>query len=242
MRKPLVGISLLVVLLSGCFKTRSDIAHEQEEDQATAQEDEKLSQRLDTLETQFGKFQGQVEEMQFQRKQETKDNRKLIDELNEKLAGVNSRMDMLFEEVKKMKEEPEPAKVVQKTETRVKKKSGGANVTDGIAAFKKKDFEAAATQFEAYLENYPHGKRVHEASFYLGEVRFIQKDYGRAILAYSPVHEKSPKNALWRKATMKIAECFANLGKKADAKSFAQLLVQAAPESAEAKKVRKILK
>ncbi len=249
MGKSFLVIAVFAMVLTGCFRTRSDIAKEQDEEQTFVQENVQITQRLDNVESQLGKLQGQIEEGQYQRKQDSKDLRAGMDkqekqtsDLDQKLSELSSRMDLLFEEVKKMKEE-NASRASVKPEVRGKKKGTPAgNVGEGIKAFKKKDYDFAAEQFQGYLEKHPKGKRAFEASYYLGEVRYHQEDYGRAILAYSAVHEKAPKNDLWRKSTLRIAQSFTALGKKEESKSFAQILVQAAPRSSEAKAARKFLK
>ena len=240
-------LAVVVLVLPGCFRTRSDIAREKEEDYRITQDDAQQSARLDNIEAQFGKFQGQIEEQQYQRKQDARDLRAALDkndkhiaDIDEKISALSQKMELLFEEVKKMKEGGASVREAKSSASSKKKPAG--NVSEGIKAFKAQDFDSAASEFEGYLEKYPKGKRALEASYYLGEVRYHEKDYARAILAYSMVHERSPATSLGRKSTLKIVESFSALGKKSDAKSFAQLLVQVAPASAEAKKVRKYLK
>lgn len=254
MSKRSVWVLGLAVMVSttGCFRTRSDIAREKEVTQKQAQQAVAAEQATEQLEARMEKMQGRWEEQEHQRRQavEKLEERlsaqdKKLSAMEEKLGGFGEKLDLLFDEIKKDREES--ASLARAAAEAVKKKENtGKKGTDllnqGIGAFKKKKYSEAVAAFESYVEENPKGKHVIEANYFLGESLWTQKEYQRAILAFSVVHEKAPKTPRGRMATLRIAECFKALKKNDEAKSFVKLLVDSAPESEEAKKAKKLFK
>ena len=257
----------LPFLLVGCFRTRDDIAKEEEDKNVRVNLQQNLgevNQHIEHLQTDVSALHGKVEEIEFQRKKETgqqHSNREVLEKnlhehsekLEKNITAIQDRIDQLqknqdslFEELKKIREEN--TILLKQSQDPVGKPSVGGSATKkgslqkGLAEFKKKEYLAAISEIQAYLNSYPNGKKRIEAHFYLGESFFREKEYQKAILEFENVHEKSADSSLGRKATLRIAESFKALGKTKDAKAFAQLVIDNFPDSAEAKIARRLLK
>lgn len=251
-------IVLVPFLFAGCFKTRQEIAREKEDQEVRSNLQQNIvsySEGLDKTQAQLGKLEGRIEELEHNRKKEMtglqsgrEAEQKSLEELKAQVAALREGQGALFEEIKKLKEDnlamlaergrPQPAPAP----AGAKKKAVGANFDNALAAYKAKDFGTAAEGFRAFLDTKPKGKRAIDAHFYLGESLFREKDYAAAVTALAVVHEKQPTTNLGRQSTLRLAQSFKAMGKEKDAKAFAQLLVQGAPESKEAAQARKLLK
>lgn len=251
------------VSLSGCsFRTRAEIAREKQEKEMQESLQQNVLQsakQMEALQAEIGRLQGKLEEMDHNR---AKENSTVREGTEKQVSDLRARMEeqqkaqtaaqqALFDEIKRLREEN-----AQMAETLSKKPSGGGgggsgsgqkksgkpSYDAGLAAYKEKNYEAAADGFRGYLEALPNGKYALSARYYLGDALYGQKDYTNAIVEFGAVQEKSPSSQWGRKSALRIAESFSALGKKKDAKTFAQLLVDSAPDSAEAKRAKKFLK
>jgi TolA-binding protein len=250
----LLGLSLL---LSGCFRTRADIAREKEEREAKAaayQAQLDAQQNAEKLQAELGRLQGKIEELEHQRRKEmssvssnTEGNAKSVAEMKNSLEEMKKSQAVLFDEIKRLREEnlellknSKPARAAPLALSPGEAKKGGG-YNSAVTAYKAKDYDAAINGFRAYLAN-PKAKKAQDARFLLADSLYKRKEYQEAIVEFGSVQEKAPTSALGRKSTLKIAESFKALGKDKDARSFAQLLISTSPNSAEAKQARKFLK
>lgn len=254
-KKILLLLALSITLLPGCFKTRAEIAREKEEKELRASLQQNVvesNQGVERLQSEIGRLNGKIEELEFQRKKEMSaygTNREATDkttaEMKARMEEMQKTQAMLLDELKRMKEEnvqllknmerrPEPAHAA----AGAKKNS----FESALTAYKAKDYEAAIGGFRSFLEMNPKSKKALDARFFLADSLYKKKDYTDAIMEFSVIHERSPTTALGRKSTLKIAESFKALGKDKDARTFAQILQSSSPNSAEAKQAKKFLK
>jgi len=265
LRNTFVVVGLLgSVALSGCsFRTKAEIAREKQEkemQESLQQNVLQSSKQMEALQAEIGRLQGKLEEMDHNRQKDLSGAREgtekqvgeLRSRMEEQQKAQTQAQQALFDEIKRLREEN-----AQLAETLSKKPApnsggqgqkggsakGGKPAYDaGLAAFKEKNYEAASDGFRGYLEALPNGKYALSARYYLGDSLYNQKDFTNAIVEFSSVQEKGPTTTWGRKATLRIAESFNALGKKKDAKTFAQLLIDSAPGSEEAKRAKKFLK
>lgn len=238
------------LFLTGCFRTRSDIAREQEETELRTNLQQTILEQnatIEKLQAELGRLQGRIEELEHQRKKEMSSLQssregqdKTVSELSEKLEKLTVAQQSLFEEMKKLQEEQ--LKSLSERKAAAAKPVKAISFEDGFSAYKSKNYPAAISAFRAYLAKFPNGKKSLDARYFLGESLYQTKEYAEAIVEYGVVHEKSLKSQLGRKSTLRIIESFRALGKEKDAKAFAQILVETSPSSAEAKRARKYLK
>ena len=248
------GILALSFLVTGCFKTRADIEREREEKEMQQTLHKNVYDATETAQatqSQIGRLNGRLEEMEHFRRKEAEDQRKSMNVLGEKVTQLEERLaksdalqSEMIEEMKKMKTE----NIRLMTESsgpapgRSKKKSAEkSSLKLGIDAFNQKKFDEAAEHLQKAVDAGPKSKDFVKANYYLGQAQFALKNFAEAIIAYSVVFENDTKDPLWKSSTLRIAESFQKLGKKKDAKPFAQALVEKFPESTEAKQAKKFL-
>ncbi|RZA08007.1 MAG: tetratricopeptide repeat protein [Proteobacteria bacterium] len=264
MRKSLVlSLALVSVLAatSGCsIRTRAEIAREKQEKEmqnSLQQNVLESSKQMEALQSEIGRLQGKLEEMDHNRQKDNSSARegteKQVSELRirleEQQKAQNASQQALFEEIKRLREEN-----IQLADSMAKKaasapaapsgasKKGAKGAYDsGLAAYKAKDYDGALEGMRGYLEGMPNGKFALSARYYVGDSLYAKKDFTNAIVEFGAVQEKSPSSSWGRKAALRIAESFNALGKKKDAKTFAQMLVDSAPDSPEAKRAKKFL-
>jgi tol-pal system protein YbgF len=75
---------------------------------------------------------------------------------------------------------------------------------DAFAALKAGRYEDAARGFQLYLAKYPQGPRADNATYWLGESLYVQKDYTAALRAFMDVLEKFPDSAKSADAMLKV--------------------------------------
>jgi TolA-binding protein len=255
-------ILVIPFFLAGCFETREQIARQREDQEvrSTLQQNVmQAGQGLDKVQSDIGRLQGRVEEIEHQRKKEMsgfantrdseqKSTEKALQELTAKVTAMQEAQNTLFEEVKKLHEEalsersrPSPAAPPSK-----KKGNQGAvapgNLDSALAAYKAQDYGSATSGFRGYLEASPKAKRALEARYYLADSLYKQKQYEQAAAEFGTVHDKSPTSFYGRRSALRLAQSFKQLGKTKDAKAFAELLVAESPNSEEAKTARKMFK
>jgi tol-pal system protein YbgF len=75
---------------------------------------------------------------------------------------------------------------------------------DAFAALKAGRYEDAARGFQLYLAKYPDGPRADNATYWLGESLYVQKDYTAALRAFQDVLVKFPDSAKSADAMLKV--------------------------------------
>lgn len=238
--------------LAGCFKTRADIERERQEkemQQTLHKNVYEATESAQATQAQLGRINGRLEEIEHFRRKDVEDQRKSATALGEKMSQLEERLaksealqSEMIEEMKKMKTE----NIRLMTESAApassgKKNSEKSHLKLGLEAMNQKDFEGAVQHFQKAVDAGPKSKDFVKANFHLGQAEYARKNFAEAIVAYSVVFEKDAKDPLWKRSTLRIAEAFQKLGKKKDAKPFAQALVEKFPDSPEAKQAKKYL-
>ncbi len=249
MKLLLTLIICLSLPLSGCLKTKAQIKREQKQVEMQKTLNQNIaSQELNIEQTQLqlGKINGKIEELEFYRKKELEQNRNTltnyserISMLEEKIAALEKNQADFLEEMKRLQRDN--LRILQNKGSR-KSRGNASSFRKGVQAFEKKRYSEAASHFEAFMKRYPKSKSFLRASFLLGQSHFNLKKYMDAIVAYSTVYEKNGTNSIWRQSALNIARAFYRLGKKSDAKPFAQTVIDRFPKSVEAKRAQSLLK
>jgi tol-pal system protein YbgF len=79
------------------------------------------------------------------------------------------------------------------------------------------DYPGAATELQAYIDRYGDTPTGPTARYWLGEAKFIQKDYAGAATAYLGAIRGWPKTAWAPEAVVKLSQSLLELGKPNDA-------------------------
>lgn len=241
----------LTTALSGCIRTQADIQAEKAEAARQQAIQSNLASTEDSvveLRREVGRLEGLIQERDHYRTKDNAENSKMVADLRETVMQLSEKVDnisnvqqALYEEIKKMKEAR--IKRMQRPSSR---RSGGkkkvASERDlGKAAQAKGQHRKAIEYFEAFLKNNPKTRYKHSTNYMMGESLYAIKQYKQAIVAYSVAHELGMKSSWGRKATLRIAQSLVRSGKKTEAQAFAKILIDGAPNSAEAKAVQKVV-
>jgi TolA-binding protein len=253
----LVALAAFLVL-SGCFRTRADIAKEREAKEVRTSLQQSVveyNQSVERIQADVGRLQGKIEEIEHHRKREmgtyaasSEGLAKTVGDLKVKVEELQKSQATLFDEIKRLREENvQMLRTLSRSAPAAapasgQKKNTGASFTDAMNAYRAKNYSAAAAGFRAYLAAYPRGRQVLNARYHLGDSLYRMKEYTDAIAEFGVVHERSPASSLGRRSTLRIAESFKALGKDKEASAFAQLLVKASPDSQEAKRAKRFLR
>jgi tol-pal system protein YbgF len=92
-----------------------------------------------------------------------------------------------------------------------------SNAYDQLKAGKTED---AIALFKKHLTDYPDGKLVANAHYWLGEIYLLQNDLDAARQAFSAVVEQYPANRKASDAAFKLGQVYFLIGDKAKAKSL----------------------
>jgi tol-pal system protein YbgF len=79
------------------------------------------------------------------------------------------------------------------------------------------DYPGAAVELQAYVDRYGDTPSAPAARYWLGETKFIQKDYQGAATAYLGAIRGWPKTAWAPEAVVKLSQSLLELGKPSDA-------------------------
>ena len=88
--------------------------------------------------------------------------------------------------------------------------------TAAYLALKSGRFDEASTAFNAQLDKYPDGEYTDQAWYWLGETRYAQHDFERALNAFKYVADHYPNSVKHAGALLKLAQ-ISEAGNRSDA-------------------------
>ena len=108
----------------------------------------------------------------------------------------------------------------------------------------ERDFDAAATAFEGYLEEFPEGQFRAHAHFWLGEVYSNQKEpqLDKAREQFQTVVDDYPNHSRAPTSLYKLAGLQAKGGDTAKAKVTLHKLIKQFPDASESEMAKSMLK
>ncbi|WP_319759952.1 tol-pal system protein YbgF [Maridesulfovibrio sp.] len=112
----------------------------------------------------------------------------------------------------------------------------------GLDSFKASKYEAAIRDMAEFTKTFTKHKLVPNAIFWEGECYYQLKDYANAALKYQVVIAKHSKSNKYRPALLKQGLSLIKLGKTKSGRYILEDLIKKAPNSAEAKRAKTIIK
>lgn len=100
------------------------------------------------------------------------------------------------------------------------------------------NFDLALREFTDYLAWFGDTEMAPNAQYYIGEIRYNQKNYQEAVEAFDKVLEAYPVNSKTADARLMKARALAELGQREAAVQELRALIKAAPNSAAARRAR----
>jgi tol-pal system protein YbgF len=244
---------VLVLTLSGCFKTRSELrgesqnpdsGYETKVTEVAASENQKITEEL---RGEINRLNGRIDELQKKNESLSQDATKRgereaqLRDMESKIQELQASQAALIDALQKKEKEREERIAKEMKEKEVPKAEPATAFDSGKSAMKKKEYDQAIEALTQYLK-YPKGKSTEEALFLRAEAFYAKEQYKKAILDYSALQEKHPKSKHLPKSLLKIGMSFDALGMKSDSKAFYQEILDKYSKSPEAKIAKSKLK
>ncbi len=228
-----------------------------------------LGARLDKLQLDVQNLTGRFEESKYFAEKtfgETKTLREgyqaKIDELDKRLAALNSALDNLEKRPgatdPQLAAKPEGANdhttapvknetgkgSGKKAEKEVKPVASSADEAykKAYGLFVKGDIDGARGGFQKFLESFPKTKYAENAHYWLGECYFAEKKFDEAILEYDEVIKRFPKGSKVPDALLRQGLAFLEMKDTVNAKLIMKEVIKRFPKSDQATRARKKLK
>ncbi|WP_320008214.1 tol-pal system protein YbgF [Maridesulfovibrio sp.] len=112
----------------------------------------------------------------------------------------------------------------------------------GLSAFKARKYKESIRDMAEFTKTFPKHKLVPNAIFWEGESYYQLEDYANAALKYQVVIAKHSKSNKYRPALLKQGLCLIKLGKTKSGRFILEDLIKKAPDSAEGKRAKTIIK
>ena len=248
-RKLILALLLLnlILLSSGCLKTRSQIrqatgapsevesGEETDSVEPVTKKGSHPKYELEEIKVELAKVAGKVEEVEYaQKSQNILELKEYLTRIDARVAELEKNQTALTEALEALKESA-PQTKKDSSASAAKKASF---IKEGFDHLEDKDFESAANAFQEALDQKLKPKESSEANFGMGEAQFALKNYKKAIVNYSKVQEVNNKSPRVPASLYKIGLSFQALNMNKEAKNFFAELVEKFPKSAEAKKAK----
>ena len=180
-----------------------------------------LQGRIDENAEQLRKLTGEIETLTHDLEQA----RKGLDESRAQTAALADRVDKLEKQGAALapQTQPPPAPPIGPVPD-AGPGDGAAAAGDPRAAYaharqllENGDYPGAASELQVYLDRYGDSSSAPAARYWLGETKFIQKDYQGAATAYLGAIRGWPRTAWAPEAVVKLSQSLLELGKSGDA-------------------------
>jgi len=193
-----------------------------------------LSNRMDELQAEFLRLNGLIDQMGHKGDQDREE------ELHFR-KDLKGQLDKLEGEIKLLQASVEVTKKVEKAREMAAR--GEVDLyQQALDLIQEKKFKDAERTLKTYMERHPHGKRIANAYFWIGECEYNIKHYEEAILGYQKVISSYPKSNKVPAALLKQGLAFVRLGDNESAKIVLKKLLKRYPKSPQAEVAKKQLK
>jgi len=116
------------------------------------------------------------------------------------------------------------------------------NYTAAYLALKSGNYDEAAREFRKLLKEFPKGKYMDQAWYWLGESYYAQHKTRRAIGAFKKVTKHYPDSAKHAAALLSLSLAYREAARPKNARSTLQLLIRKHPDSMAAEQARQQLR
>ncbi|MEA1991242.1 MAG: tol-pal system protein YbgF [Thermodesulfobacteriota bacterium] len=192
-----------------------------------------LANRMDELQVELLRMNGFIDQIGHQNEQKEKETVRFREDLKEQVENLR-------EEVKLLQASTKVTKEVE--QARKKAALGAVDLyQQALDLIKQKNYKDAKNTLRTYIEKHPHGKRVANAYFWMGECEYNIQRFEEAILEYQKVISRYPKSNKVPDSLLKQGMAFAKLGDNESAKIVLNKLIKKYPKSPQASVAKKKL-
>ncbi len=193
-----------------------------------------LSNRMDELQAELLRLNGLIDQMGHRADQDRKEALSFRNDLKGQLDNLEGEIKLLQASVEVTKKVEKAREMVARGEVDLYQQA--------LDLIQKKRFKDAERTLKTYIERHPHGKRIANAYFWIGECEYNIKHYEEAILGYQKVISSYPKSNKVAAALLKQGLAFVRLGDNESAKIVLRKLLKRYPKSSQAEVAKKQLK
>jgi tol-pal system protein YbgF len=182
-----------------------------------------LANRIDELQAELLRMNGLVDQIGHKNEQDEGETVRFREDLKEQVENLR-------EEVKLLQASTKVTKEVE--QARKKAAQGAVDLyQQALDLIKQKKYKDAKKTLRTYIEKHPHGKRVANAYFWMGECEYNLQRFEEAILEYQKVISRYPKSNKVPDSLLKQGIAFARLGDNESAKIVLNKLIKKYPKS-----------
>lgn len=240
MRRSIV-VALAALFLTSCassprtkrIEAIQKLQQDIEEIQSTKADKADTNVKIDDFKTELQIVSGKLDETEQLVRQTKAKQEQNSERLDQVIAEYDKKIVALEESISKL--ESKSAKPQSTENTKF-------DYIEGYKRLQAKEFDEAIRLLSRYIKNFPTGRSIHDARFYLASATFQKKDFEAAILKYEEYKEKYPKGEKIPEALYQQGISFEQLGKKNDAKLFFSEVLSNHSKSPWAKKAQEALK
>ncbi|MEO8081034.1 MAG: tol-pal system protein YbgF [Caldimonas sp.] len=203
---------------------------EQSNEQARARQTEQMTQMAD----QISQMKRALLELNSQIELQRSDNAKLrgqIEQLTRDIAEVQRKQSDIAQGVDERMRRFEPQKVTEGDKEFLADPEEKRQYDDALAAFRKGDFDRAASSFGGLLKRYPNTGYREASLFWLGNAQYARRDYKEAIATFRSLVAAMPQSPRAPESLLAIANCQAELKDAKAARKTIDELLKTYPKS-----------
>jgi len=152
-----------------------------------------MQQQIEAARAELRALRGQIEEARHE-----------LETLRQQQRDLYADLDRRLLLLEKGAAPVQPGTAGPASEEQIRAEDETAVYGDAFAALKAGRYEDAARGFQLYIAKYPAGPRADNATYWLGESLYVQKDYTAALRAFQDVLEKFPDSAKSADAMLKV--------------------------------------
>jgi tol-pal system protein YbgF len=160
-----------------------------------------LQQQVEAARQELRTLRGQIEETQHEIEGLKQQQRDLYSDLDRRLLMLENRGGLAAPGP------GTPANAAPPTQEAVVAADESTLYGDAFAALKAGRYEEAISGFTLYLTKYPDGPRADNATYWLGEAQYVQRDYAAAIKNFNKVVTTFPESRKAPEALLKVGFC-----------------------------------
>lgn len=190
-----------------------------------------LSQRLDGIESQVRDLRGQVQELAH-----------AIDESNSRQRNLYQDLDRRLRALETGTAGGAAAGGAAGSQPGGLAPSGREAYDHAFNLLQQGQYDQAEAAFSDYLGKHPTGPLTDNAEYWLGETRYVSRDFPGAVGAFQKVVNDFPKSQKVPGALLKMGYSYYELSKWTQARQSLEKVAKSYPQSTEARLARDRLK
>lgn len=160
-----------------------------------------LQQQVEAARQELRTLRGQIEETRHDLEGLKQQQRDLYSDLDRRLLMLENRAGLAAQGP------AAPATAAAPTQEGVVAADESSLYGDAFAALKAGRYDEAISGFTLYLTKYPDGPRADNATYWLGEAQYVQRNYAGAIKDFNKVVTTFPESRKAPEALLKVGFC-----------------------------------